>query len=84
MCKFEDEFVNHTIDANRATDKLEISIRRIVEDEVVPIEDRQAAPPYAASQLVNIVSEFLVMFTLRGLNSQLGRGLRKALAPWYS
>ena len=68
VCEFEDKLVDHTIDANRATDKLEISIRRIVEDEVVPIEDRQAAPPYAASQLVKIVSEFLVMFTLREPN----------------
>ena len=68
VCEFEDKLVDHTIDANRATDKLEISICRIVEDEVVPIEDRQAAPPYAASQLVKIVSEFLVMFTLREPN----------------
>lgn len=51
MCKFEDELVNHTIDANRATDKLEISICRIVEDEVVPVKGRQIAPSHATSQL---------------------------------
>ena len=84
MCECEDKLVDHAIDANRAADKLEIGICRIVEDEVVPIEDRQAAPPYATGQLVNIVSEFLVMVTLQGPNSQSERGLRKALAPWYS
>ena len=84
VCEFEDKLVDHTIDANRATDKLEISIRRIVEDEVVPIEDRQTATPYAASQLFNIVSEFLVMRDLWEQNSQSERDSRRALAPWYS
>lgn len=79
MCEFEDELVNHTIDANRATDKLQISIRRIVEDEVVPIKDRKTAPAYAASQLFNIVSEFLVKF--KRSDSQLGHDSRMALAP---
>ena len=51
MCEFEDELINHTIDANRATDKLEISICRIVEDEVVPVKGRQIAPSHATSQL---------------------------------
>ena len=61
VCEFEDKLVNHTINANCAADKLEISICRVVEDEVVPIEDRQTAPPYAASQLFKNVSEFLAM-----------------------
>ena len=84
VCEFEDKLVNHTINADRAADKLEISICRIVEDEVVPIEDRQTAPPYAASQLFNIVSEFLVMRDLWEQNSQSERDSRRALAPWYS
>ena len=63
MCEFEDEFVNHTIDANRATDKLEISIRRIVEDKIVSIKGRQTASPDATSQLFKTVSRFLVQLT---------------------
>jgi hypothetical protein len=59
MCEFEDELVNHTIDANRATDKLKISIRRIVENEVVPIKGRQIAPSHAASQLFKAVSKLI-------------------------
>lgn len=60
MCEFEDELIDYTIDANRATDKLEISVCRIVEDEVVPIEGRQTAPSHTTSQLFETVSEFLI------------------------
>ena len=59
MCEFEDELIDYTIDANRATDKFEISVCRVVEDEVVPIEGCQTAPSYATSQLFNTVSKFL-------------------------
>lgn len=79
VCEFEDKFVDHAVDANRAAHKLQISIRRIVEDEVVMIEDRKTAPAYAASQLFNIVSEFLVKF--KRPDSRWGHGSRMALAP---
>jgi hypothetical protein len=59
VCEFKDELVDHTVDANRATDKLKISICRIVEDEVVPIEGGQTAPSYTSSQLFNTVSKSL-------------------------
>ena len=51
VCEFEDELINHTIDTNRAADQLEVGVCRVVEDEVVPIESGQTAPPYATSQL---------------------------------
>jgi hypothetical protein len=38
MCKFEDELVYHTINANRTTNKLELSIGRVIEDKVVPVK----------------------------------------------
>jgi len=38
VCEFEDELINHAIDANRATDKFEVSVCRVVEDEVVPVK----------------------------------------------
>lgn len=79
MCKFEDELVNHTIDANRATDKLEISICRIVEDEVVPVKGRQIAPSHATSQLFKTVSRHLI--DLRESNLQSEHDLRMVPAP---
>lgn len=82
VCEFEDKFVNHTIDANRATDELEISVCGIVEDEVVPIKSRQAAPPYATSQLFKTVSEFLAYLKRSDLQSEYGS--RMALVPWCS
>jgi len=54
--KFEDELVNYAIDANRPTDKFEISVGRVVEDEAVSIERCQTAASYTTSQLFKIVS----------------------------
>jgi hypothetical protein len=39
MRKFEDELINHAVDANRPTDELQVCISRVVEDEVVAVED---------------------------------------------
>ena len=53
MCEFEDKLIDYTIDANRATDKLKIRVCRVVEDEVVSVEDAQIASSDAASELSN-------------------------------
>ena len=38
MCAFHHKLVNHAIDANRSTCQFHYCIRRIVEDEMVPVE----------------------------------------------
>lgn len=57
MRELEDEFINHTIDPERSTDQFEVSVCRVVEDEVVPIEGRQTTSAHATSQLLRCVSE---------------------------
>jgi hypothetical protein len=53
MREFEDELVDHAVDAYRSTDKLQVGIRRVVEDEVVSVEDAQIVSSDAASELSN-------------------------------
>lgn len=51
MGKFEIELVNDTVNANRPTDKLEVCVCGVVEDEVVPVKNRQPRPANTTSQL---------------------------------
>ena len=53
MREFEDELVDHAVDAYRSTDKLQVGVRRVVEDEVVSVEDAQVVSSDAASELSN-------------------------------
>ena len=53
MREFEDELVDHAVDAYCSTDKLQVGIRRVIEDEVVSVEDAQIISSDAASELSN-------------------------------
>jgi len=39
MREFEDELINHAVDANRPADELQVCIGRVIEDEIVAVED---------------------------------------------
>lgn len=51
MCEFEDELVNDTIDAQCSADEFKLSVRRVVEDEVVLVEARQLYTTDTTSEL---------------------------------
>lgn len=51
MCKLEDELVYDTINANRTTNKLELSVGGVVEDKVVPVKVCQLLSTDSTSQL---------------------------------
>jgi hypothetical protein len=51
--ELEDELVNHAVDADGSTHKLKVSVCRVVEDEVVAVEDAQVVSPDATSELSN-------------------------------
>jgi hypothetical protein len=38
MSKLEDEFVNDPVNPDRATNQLQVSVGRIVEDEIIAVE----------------------------------------------
>jgi hypothetical protein len=55
MREFEDKLINHAVDANRPADKLQVSVGRVVEDEVVAVEDAQIVSSDATSELDNLL-----------------------------
>lgn len=59
MCELEDEFVDHTVDTYRPTHELQIGVRRVVEDEVVAVEDAEIVSPDATGDLSTSVSRLL-------------------------
>jgi len=57
MCEFEDELVDYAVDAYCAAHELQIGICRVVEDEVVAVEDAQIVSPDAASELPSLLAD---------------------------
>jgi hypothetical protein len=53
--EFEDELINHAVDAYCPTNELQISVCRVVEDEVVSVEDAQIVSPDAAGELLKLL-----------------------------
>jgi hypothetical protein len=53
MRETEDELINDAVDANRPADELQVCISRVVEDEVVPVEDAQIVSSDATGELSN-------------------------------
>jgi hypothetical protein len=51
MSKLEDKLVDDTIDAHDSTDKLELRISGVIEDEVIAVKAREMAAPDSAHQL---------------------------------
>ena len=56
MCEFEDELVDYAVDAYRAAHELQIGICRVVEDEVVAVEDAKIVSPDATSELSDVLA----------------------------
>ena len=51
MCELEDELVYYTINSNCTTNKLQLSVGRVVEDKVVPVKVCKFLTTDSASQL---------------------------------
>lgn len=62
MNKLEDEFVNHSINAYRTANKLEVSVSRNVEDETVAVKAGQLVTAKSSSQLA-VTSQTIVDMT---------------------
>ena len=56
MREFEDKLIDHAVDAYRAAHELQVSICRVVEDEVVAVEDAQIVSPDATSELSDVLA----------------------------
>jgi hypothetical protein len=55
--EFEDELIDHAVDAYRSTHELQIGICGVVEDEVVSVEDAQIISPDAAGELLKLLAD---------------------------
>jgi len=65
MREFEDELVDHAVYADRPAHELYVSICRVVEDEIVTIEDAQVVSPDTTSDLPKVpFSRFLELIRL--------------------
>lgn len=83
MGELEDELVNHPVDADSATNKLELCVGRVVEDEVVPVKRRQVVPPDAARQLPRAIpSESVIRCSSRQLTRRGATYRRHVVHVW--
>lgn len=53
MSKFENKLVNYTVNSDCSANKLELRVRQVVEDEVIPVETCQPFTSDSARQLEN-------------------------------
>lgn len=54
MCELVEEFIDDSVNPDRATNQFQLSVLGILEDEVVLVEVRQSVPPNAPRQLERV------------------------------